>query len=221
MLPVRSGASPLHPTPPSAARLKQALCVHAKFTVFSFDKQYELFFDRILPNIDILAVQGLCMLIPKSDSDSFLENYKLVMALINDGQYPEDMNEYGELREELFDRIYEIEKDLSNALGIEFIETIKQGLFGKYVYLKKYQKGYVLKNIDNGKFYQVLALTTPLEDLVPEYSIINTAILSYKGNLICDGLVIHQGVVLGKNMSKEIRDEFWQEKRAGNLIENA
>ncbi len=25
MLPVRSGASPLHPTPPTAARLKQAL----------------------------------------------------------------------------------------------------------------------------------------------------------------------------------------------------
>ena len=161
------------------------------------------------------------MLIPKSHSDSFLENYKLVMALINDGQYPEDMNKYGGLREELFDRIYEIEKELSNALGVEFVETIKQGLFGKYVYLKKYQKGYVLKNIDNGKFYQVLALTTPLEDLVPEYSIIDTAILSYKGNLICDGLVIHQGVVLGKNMSKEIRDEFWQEKRAGNLIENA
>ena len=161
------------------------------------------------------------MLIKKSDSDSFLGNYKLAMALINDGQYPENINEYGELREELFDRVYEIEKELSNALGIEFVETIKQGLFGKYVYLKKYQKGYVLKNIDNGKFYQVLALTTPLEDLVPEYSIIDTAILSFKENLICDGLVIHQGMVLGKNMSKEIRDEFWQEKRSGNLIENA
>ncbi|WP_252177042.1 hypothetical protein [Endozoicomonas sp. 4G] len=160
------------------------------------------------------------MLVQKSCSDSFIENYKLAMALINNGQYPEDVNEYGGLREELFDRIYEIEKELSDALGVDFVETIKQGLFGKYVYLKKYQKGYVLKNIDNGKFYQVLALTTPIEDLVPEYSIIKTAILSYKENLICDGLVIHQGVFLGKNMSKEIRNEFWQEKRAGNLIEN-
>ena len=161
------------------------------------------------------------MLIQKSYSDSFLENYKLAMALINNGQYPEDMNEYGELREELFDRIHEIESELSNALEMEFVKTIKQGLFGKYIYLKKYQKGYVLKNLGNGNFYQVLALTTPLEALVPEYSIIDTAILNYKGHLICDGLVIHQGVVLGKNMSKEVRDEFWKEKRSGNLIENA
>ena len=161
------------------------------------------------------------MLIQKSHSDSFLQNYKLAMALINNGQYPEDINEYGELREELFDRIDEIETELSNALGVEFVESIKQGSFGKYVYLKKYQKGYVLKNLGNGKFYQVLALTTPLEALVPEYRIIDTAILSYKGYLICDGLVNHQGVVLGKNMSKEVRDEYWQEKRSGYSIENA
>ena len=47
MVPVRSGAAPLHPTPPSAARLNQALCFHTNSV--SKMKEKKKFFKDLNP----------------------------------------------------------------------------------------------------------------------------------------------------------------------------
>ena len=161
------------------------------------------------------------MLIDNKLANVFLSKYKTVLSSINSGIQPDTNNEYVYLRSQAFDNINKIEKNAINAVGHEFIESIKSGIYGKFVYLKKYQNGYILQNIETGKYYQVAALTTPLEELTSEYSIIETAIIPFANQLICDGLIIHQGIHIGKNMQKEIRNGYWQAKRSGELIINA
>lgn len=161
------------------------------------------------------------MLIDKKLADLFLYNYKAVMAFLNGGAEPDGIKEYASLRSLIFKDIDDIEEDIKGIVGIDFFNSIKSGVFGKFVYLKKYQKGYILINIDTGKYYQVAALTTPLEELIGDYSVIDTAIIPYENQLVCDGLVLSHSVSIGKNMAKEIRDGYWEAKRSGELIINA
>lgn len=161
------------------------------------------------------------MLIDKSIADDFLARYKAVMTFLNGGEVPADIAAYASLRSLLFEKLYEVDDELIRMTGVEFVNTLKRGIFGRFVYLKKYQKGYVLQNIDSGNYYQVSALTTPLEDFVSDYSLIDTAILPYSSSLVCDGLVLSHGVCIGKNMAKDIRDGYWDAKRSGELNTNA
>jgi len=160
------------------------------------------------------------MLINKKLADEFLSKYKAVMAFINKGVCPDGIEEYASIRPLIFENTDDIESGVSDIVGLDFIKSIRSGVCGKFVFLKKYHKGYVLQNIDSGKYYQVAALTTPLEELAGEYSIIDTAILPYANQLVCDGLVISHGVSIGKNIAKEIRDGYWLAKRSRELITN-
>ena len=143
------------------------------------------------------------------------------MAFLNGGAEPDGIESYASLRPLIFENIDDIEEGITGIVGVDFVNSMKSGVFGKFVYLKKYQKGYILQNIDTGKYYQVSALTTPLEELAGEYSVIDTAIIPYAKKLVCDGLVLSHGVSIGKNMAKEIRDGYWEAKRSGELITNA
>ena len=145
------------------------------------------------------------MLIDKKLADVFLSHYKAVMAFLNGGAEPDGIKAYASLRPLVFENIDAIEEGITGIVGQDFVSSIKSGIFGKFVYFKKYQKGYILQNIDTGKYYQVAALTTPLEKLAGEYSVIDTAIIPYANRLVCDGLVLSHGVSIGKNMAKEIR----------------
>jgi hypothetical protein len=161
------------------------------------------------------------MLIDKKSADEFLFRYKAVMAFLNDGAEPVDIELYAALRSHIFEKIAEIAEDVEGIAGPDFVHALKSGLFGKFIYLKKYQKGYILKHVDSGKYYEVVALTTPLEEIVPEYSVIDTAIIPYANRLMCDGLVCSYGIYIGKNMAREIRDGYWLARRAGELVKTA
>jgi len=161
------------------------------------------------------------MLIDKRMADVFLNHYKAIMSYLNDGVEPDGVKAYASLRQIIFERIEEFEDDVKGIVGQDFVSSIKSGNFGQFVYLKKYQNGYILQHIDTGKYYQVSALTTPLEKLVDEFCVIDTAIIPYANKLVCDGLVLSHGVSIGKNMATEIRNGYWAAKRAGELIVNA
>jgi hypothetical protein len=143
------------------------------------------------------------------------------MAFLNDGVEPVDVKLYAALRLQVFERIDEIAEAVEGIAGQDFVHALKSGLFGKFIYLKKYQKGYILKHVDSGKYYEMVALTTPLEEIVPEYSFIDTAIIPYANRLVCDGFVRSYGIYIGKNMAREIRDGYWLVKRAGELVKTA
>ena len=51
-----------------------------------------------------------------------------------------------------------------------------------------------------------------------DFSIIETALVPYKGLIVCDGLIVNKNILLGKNMTKNCRDGYFQAKRSGDLI---
>ena len=158
------------------------------------------------------------MLLDDCVSDEFLSKYKAVIAYLNNGVYPDGSEGYAALRGEIFIHLDEIQEDLVDVVGMDFIDSLRAGVFGAFIFLKRYQRGYVLQHIDTGVFYQAACLNTPLDSLVDEYSVITTALIPYANGLVCDGLVLSHQTLLGKNMAKEARDGYWAAKRSGHLI---
>lgn len=161
------------------------------------------------------------MLIDKDLANIFLDKYKDVMRYINGGNYPTSIEEYAKLRPVVFERIDEVISNYQEVVGPNFINSLKSAILGTFVYLKKYRKGYILQYIETGTYYQVSALNTPLEEITAEYSVIETAIFSLEKKLVCDGLIVSNNMIVGKNMAKEIRDGYWKAKRSGELVVNA
>ena len=62
-------------------------------------------------------------------------------------------------------------------------------------------------------------LSTPLNEMLPEYSIVETCLLSFNGMIVCDGLLRGSGIILGNKMAKSMRLAYWDAKRSGELIE--
>ncbi|MCP5275703.1 MAG: hypothetical protein H6936_12815 [Burkholderiales bacterium] len=161
------------------------------------------------------------MLICKEQADTFLEKYKSIMTYLNGKTVPSGIEKYVALRTKIYECIEDIDKNCNELVGKQFIESLRSAICTNFVYLKKYRNGYVLQDTESGIYYQVAALTTPLEEFLPEFCYIETAIVPFENYLICDGLVVSRNVLIGKNMVKEIRDGYWEAKRTGELIVNS
>ncbi len=157
------------------------------------------------------------MLVSTEVSQRFLAAYKELMQALNQGVEPDSMEKYAQLREQIYfyrdnhPQVYE------NALVPEWLAVIKQAVFGNFIYLKKYQKGYVFQNMNTGIFYQVKALTTALEETLPEFMIVRTALLNFDGEWLCDGLVLHK-TALNKEDARMARDTYAEAKKQKQVI---
>ncbi len=161
------------------------------------------------------------MLIREEQADIFLEKYKSIMTHLNGRVLPSGIEEYAALRSEIYEHIEDIDKNCKELVGEQFIESLRSAICTNFVYLKKYRNGYILQDAKSGIYYQVAALTTPLEEFLPEFCYIETAIVPFENYLICDGLVFSNNVLIGKNMAKRIRDGYWEAKRTGELVVNS
>ena len=63
----------------------------------------------------------------------------------------------------------------------------------------------------------VKGITTPLEEIIEEFSLIKTAILPFRSQIICDGLFEQHNILIGPNIMKELKEEI-KEKRKNNEI---
>ena len=143
------------------------------------------------------------------------------MTYLNGGALPSGIEEYVALRSEIYERIEDVAKNCRKLVGKQFIESLRSARCRNFVYLKKYRNGYVLQDTESGIYYQIVALTTLLEELLPEFCYIETAIVPFENYLICDGLVLSKNVLIGRNMAKEVRDGYWKAKRTGVLVVNS
>lgn len=157
------------------------------------------------------------MLVEKELADRFLAAYKELMQALNQGVEPENMEQYAKLREAIYFYRNNHPEVYENALVPHWLDTIKKAVFGDFIYLKKYQKGYVLQEMTTGVFYQVKGLTTNLEDSLPEFMIVRTAILPFEGEWLCDGLLIHK-VPLSKEDARAARDAYAEAKKQKQVV---
>lgn len=140
------------------------------------------------------------------------------MTYLNDGDVPDDNEEYASVRPLIYQHLNQIKDHMLDTVGHDFYRSLELGIFGRFVFLKRYKQGYVFHHIDTGIFYQAVCLTMPLDEMVEEYSVIETALIPYANRMVCDGLVLSAGVFIGKNMAKELRGDYWAAKRSGELV---
>ena len=157
------------------------------------------------------------MLVNQDVAARFLAAYKELMQALNQGVEPENMEQYAKLREMIYFYRNNHTQVYEDALIHEWLNTIKNEVFGEFIYLKKYQKGYVLQEMTTGTFYQVKGLTTNLEDSLPEFMIVKTALLPFEGEWLCDGLLIHK-TELSKEDARAARDAYAEAKKQKQVI---
>ena len=158
------------------------------------------------------------MLLKPELAAEFLLKYKTILTYANSGIPPGNIEEYVDARTKLYDDSACFRATLEKVKYIDFVESLNSAIHGDFVFLKKYKNGYIFKKLDTGIFYQASALTSPLENLMNDYSIIKTTLLYFSNQFICDGLIASTNTVLGKNLAKEVRESYWEAKRAGKVV---
>jgi len=156
------------------------------------------------------------MLVNNFVANEFLASYKAVLTEINEGILPQDIDEYVECRDLLYSDSVSI-ADCKNVSD-DFKDALAKAICGQFIYLKKYKNRYVFQHLDTNRYFAGLALTSPIEEMVEEFSIIETALVPFRGIIVCDGLIVNKNVLLGPNMMKECRDGYHQAKKTGDLI---
>lgn len=136
----------------------------------------------------------------------FLDQYKRLLSEIA-GKQLERKNDYVKARDMLYEKGLNKTHLMDTEYNPKFIKAVRNAQFGLFIYGKKYKQGYVLKSNDN-IWYCVKALTTHLEDMMPEWILISTAVLPYRDNYVCDGLIVDKHVYIGKNMIHEMIQEL-------------
>jgi hypothetical protein len=104
------------------------------------------------------------------------------------------------------------EKELSNLLKFEKFVS------GKF-FIERDLKNYTIFLNDNDppKAYGVLGLTDEIVEMVlfPLPTLVSAVLLPWKGQIICDGLILTYSVVLGRGITKNLKESYRQAKAQG------
>ncbi len=150
-------------------------------------------------------------LLDSSRAHVFLEQYKRVLGDIA-AKPMKSVADYNEARKALYRNGLNAHYVFSSLYEESFVLAVRKAIYGVFIYAKKYKEGYALKSLDNA-WHCVTALTTPLEKMIPEWAVIETAVLPYAGSLICDGLVVDRHTSIGPNMIKSMTQELKAERK--------
>lgn len=181
------------------------------------------------------------MLIPQDSAMEFIMLYTMLLYYAGDvqGVIPESM-EFDSFLDEpmqtkaacrealydpspLFDDFLEDNEDQLSQEHQEIISAWSQrhlfGLHTIYRHMKKYT--IFLDAEEPPTAYGVLSLTTDLADMIPTFRLplyIKTALLPYKGQIVCDGLVAYTPVIIGPNIRRNMQADYKEAMNAGRLI---
>jgi hypothetical protein len=144
-------------------------------------------------------------------ASAFLLQYKRLLGAVA-AKPMKSNNDYNEARNVLYkdglNKLYVFDSSYEKS----FVHAVRSAIHGMFIYAKKYKQGYALKASDNA-WLCVKALTTPLEEMIPDWVVIDTAVLPYGGFLVCDGLVVDRRTYIGPNMIKSMTQELKTERK--------
>lgn len=150
-------------------------------------------------------------LLDSSNSTLFLEQYKRLLCDLA-AKPMKTADDYNEARKALYCSGLNRKYVFGLFYEKSVVFAVRKAICGVFIYAKKYKKGYALK-APNNAWLCLTALTTPLEQLIPEWVVIETAVLPYVGFLICDGLVVDRHTYIGSNMIKSMTQELKTERK--------
>jgi len=122
----------------------------------------------------------------------------------------------------LFDDFLEAVGDQLSPEDKAIVSDWKRHVRGSFVVLKHLKKHTIFLNTEKRlKAYAVLGLTTDLPELFPNYALpmyVQTVLLPYKGLIVCDGILLGYNVLIGPNMSRNMKADYEKVKKAGKII---
>jgi hypothetical protein len=108
------------------------------------------------------------------------------------------------------------EKELSNVL------KLKNYISGEYVIERDLKEYTIFLNDRNPpKAYGVLGLTEEIVDMMP-YPLplfVSAVLFPWKGQIICDGLILVYNVVLGRGIIKDLKESYMEAKAKGIIMD--
>ncbi len=150
-------------------------------------------------------------LLEPARANAFLAQYKRLLCTIA-AKPLKIINDYSEVRKVLYKDGFNKSFVFDSSYEESFVNAVRNATYGMFVYAKKYRSGYALK-VSDDTWFCVKALTTPLEELIPEWCVIDTAVLPYCGLIICDGLIVDRHVSIGPNMIASMTQELKTERK--------
>ncbi len=142
---------------------------------------------------------------------SFLAQYKLLLSEVT-GKELISLKDFTHARDKLYEKEINLIYSFDDRYDKLFISAVQNGIYGTFIYGKKYKQGYALKD-KNNNWHCVKCLTTPLEELLPDWIVIDTAILEFNGHKICDGLINSRNMFIGENMIHDMKQELKEERK--------
>ncbi len=157
------------------------------------------------------------MLIAFEDACAFLRGYRSLLSR-QWGTEPGSIEQWVEARTALFENEGRWHELAESPEEKEVAQALDQRLCGRFIYHKTYKDHSALFHAETNRFYAVLCLTTDFPELLGEYTLIETCIVPFRGNIACDGLLVGGRIYFGSNMTRNFRDEYWQARRSGQLV---
>jgi hypothetical protein len=167
------------------------------------------------------------MILSPEHAQEFLSLYKHLLQFIFLKEFREEVKsfeDYIEARDILFEDTNIINEFVSREENINesqkiILKNIQSGIKETFIYLKTLKKHSLLLSSSSNLIYCVLGITDSIGQLTPDkFSIIDTAILNFGNKIICDGLIRHHNVTIGKNMRKDINLQYKLVRENNRLI---
>ena len=167
------------------------------------------------------------MILSPEHAQEFLNLYKPLLQFIFLKEFREEvksLENYIEARDILFEDTNVVNEFILSQENINknkeiILKNIQNGIKGTFIYLKTLKRHSLLLSSSSNLIYCVLGITDSIEQLIPDkFSIIDTAILNFGNKIICDGLIRHHNVTIGKNMRKDINFQYKLVRENNRLI---
>jgi len=167
------------------------------------------------------------MVLPPEQAQEFLTLYKSLLQFIFFKEFGEEvksLDNYIEARDILFEDTNIVNEFISREEKLNkhhkiILKNIQNGIKETFIYLKTLKKHSLLLSSSSNLIYCVLGITDSIEQLIPnKFSIVNTTILNFGNQIICDGLIFHHNVTIGTNMRKDINFQYKIVKDNNRLI---
>jgi len=167
------------------------------------------------------------MILPPEQAQEFLTLYRPLLQFIFLKEFREEvksLDNYIEARDILFEDTNIVNAFISREENLNkhqkiILKNIQNGIKETFVYLKTLKKHSLLLSSSSNLIYCVLGITDSIEQLIPnKFSIVDTEILNFGNQIICDGLMRHYNVTIGKNMRKNINLQYKIVKENNRLI---
>jgi len=114
---------------------------------------------------------------------------------------------------ELLDEYIKIRSDSLTIDQIKILEGFKKKIKSDFVILKCLAKHAIFIDTTNHKIYAVKALADRFDNFFSEFPVLcNTTIIPFKDKIIYDGFISSNGIYYGKNMTKDMNEDYKQAK---------